>query len=252
MFFQSWIRSRKYEHPDFLLPLQILLSEKRKILHNFRFTDSLLRNLTKELFLMQQSKFRKSLVVLLIPMITLISFANCFGKFAIVKKVYDVNESFNIGSGLLAKIIKTLVMYFPFSILYAVGFFFDIILFNLIEFWSGSNPVGYNEYDQDGKFVKTFENQGEKLTLTYSNFGSRLDLQVEKEGKTQFLSTLRSEPGKFFVEKDGKLEEIAVSAETIGSKTILKMAEQGKLKSTKVIETKTLNELEAKLTAEAL
>lgn len=221
-------------------------------MHKFRFKDSILRNLTKELFFMQQNKFRKSLVVFLIPMITLLSLANCFGKFAIVKKVYDVNEGFNIGSGLLAKIVKTLVMYFPFSILYAVGFFFDIILFNLIEFWSGSNPVGYNEYDKDGKYVKTFEDQGEKLTLTYSNFGSRLDLQVEKEGKTQFLSTLRSEPGKFFVEKDGKLEEIAVSAETIGSKTILKMAEQGKLKSTKVIETKTLNELEAKLTAEAL
>lgn len=62
----------------------------------------------------------------------------------------------------------------------------------------------------------------------------------------------RAEPGKFFVEKDGKLEEIVVSSETVGSKTILKMAEQGKLKSTKVVDTKTLNDLEAKLVSESL
>ncbi|MBW0435813.1 hypothetical protein DLM76_20220 [Leptospira yasudae] len=201
---------------------------------------------------MQQNKFRKAIVAILLPMTLLLSFANCFGKFAIVKKVYDVNESFNIGSGLLAKFIKTLVMYFPFSILYAVGFFFDLILFNLIEFWSGSNPVGYNEYDQDGKYVKSFEEKGEKLTLVYTNFGSRLDITAEKEGNVQTLCALRSEPGKFFVEKNGKLEEIIVTSETVGSKTILKMAEQGRLKSTKVVDTKTLTELEEKLASDSL
>ncbi|EQA51669.1 DUF3332 domain-containing protein [Leptospira kmetyi] len=201
---------------------------------------------------MQLTKFRKAIVAILVPMFFLASFANCFGKFAITKKVYDVNESFNIGSGLFAKFIKTLVMYFPFSILYAVGFFFDLILFNLIEFWSGSNPVGYNEYDQDGKFVKSFEEKGEKLTLVYTDFGRRLDITAEKDGSLQTLSALRSEPGKFFVEKNGKLEEIVVTSETVGSKTILKMAEQGKLKSTKVVDTKTLSDLEEKLSSESL
>ncbi|XDD51360.1 DUF3332 family protein [Leptospira sp. WS92.C1] len=201
---------------------------------------------------MQQTKFRKALVALLIPMIALISFANCFGKFAIVKKVYNVNEDFNIGSGLFAKMIKTLLMYFPFGILYGIGFFFDLFLFNLIEFWSGSNPVGLNEYDQDGKYVKTLEENGEKLTLTYSSFGSRLDMTHEKDGKTQSLTALRSEKGKFFVEKEGKLKEIVVTSETVGSQIILKMAEQGKLKSTKVIDAKTFSDLERKLSSESL
>ncbi|EKR92119.1 PF11810 domain protein [Leptospira santarosai str. CBC379] len=201
---------------------------------------------------MQQNKFRKVIVAILAPMILLVSFANCFGKFAIVKKVYEVNDSFNIGSGLLAKLIKTLVMYFPFSVLYVVGFFFDLILFNLIEFWSGSNPVGYNEYDENGKYVKTYEENGEKLLLSYSDFGKRLDIRFEKEGDSQNLVAFRSEPGKFFVEKNGELREISVSSETIGSKTILKMAEQGKLKSSKVIDTKTLSDLETKLVSESL
>ncbi|EMM79444.1 PF11810 domain protein [Leptospira interrogans str. 2006001854] len=201
---------------------------------------------------MQQNKFRKAIVAILMPMILVVSFGNCFGKFAIVKKVYEVNDSFNIGSGLLAKFIKTLVMYFPFSILYFVGFFFDLILFNLIEFWSGNNPVGYNEYDENGKYVKAYEENGEKLLLSYSDFGKRLDIQFAKEGNSQNLIVFRAEPGKFFVEKDGKLEEIVVSSETVGSKTILKMAEQGKLKSTKVVDTKTLNDLEAKLVSESL
>ncbi|PKA02838.1 DUF3332 family protein, partial [Leptospira ellisii] len=129
---------------------------------------------------------------------------------------------------------------------------FDFFLFNLIEFWSGSNPIGLNEYDQDGKFVKTLEENGEKLTLTYSNFGSRLDLAHEKDGKTQTLTALRSEKGKFFTEKNGKLEEIVVTSETVGSKMILKMAEQGKLKSSKVIDAKTVSDLEAKFVSESL
>ncbi|ALO24842.1 MULTISPECIES: DUF3332 domain-containing protein [Leptospira] len=201
---------------------------------------------------MQQNKFRKMVVAILAPMIFLVSFANCFGKFAIVKKVYEINDSFNIGSGLLAKLIKTLVMYFPFSILYGIGFFFDLILFNLIEFWSGSNPVGYNEYDENGKYVKTYEENGKKLLLSYSDFGKRLDIQFEKEGDYQNLIVFRAEPGKFFAQKNGKLEEVVISSETVGSKTILKMAEQGKLKSSRVIDTKTLTDLEAKLASDSL
>ncbi|TGK34882.1 DUF3332 family protein [Leptospira gomenensis] len=201
---------------------------------------------------MQQNKFRKALVALLIPMITLISFSNCFGKFAVLRKFYNANDDLNIGSGMLAKIIKTVLFYIPFGFLMLIGGLFDFFLFNLIEFWSGSNPIGLNEYDQDGKFVKTLEENGEKLTLTYSNFGSRLDLAHEKDGKTQTLTALRSEKGKFYTEKNGKLEEIVVTSETVGSKMILKMAEQGKLKSSKVIDAKTVSDLEAKFVSESL
>ncbi len=61
---------------------------------------------------MQQNKFRKAIVAILMPMILVVSFGNCFGKFAIVKKVYEVNDGFNIGSGLLAKFIKLLLCIF--------------------------------------------------------------------------------------------------------------------------------------------
>lgn len=173
------------------------------------------------------------------------SLANCFGKFAIVRAFYNANDGINIGGGLLAKIIKTILFWIPFSFLMGIGAFFDLFLFNLIEFWSGSNPVGLNEYDKEGKYVKTFEQDGEKLTLVYSNFGSRLDLTtVSKEGKGETLSTFRDQPGKFFVERDGKLSEVEVSSQTVGSKVILKLTEQGKLKSSKVVESKTLEELE--------
>ncbi|MCG6168598.1 DUF3332 family protein [Leptospira sanjuanensis] len=201
---------------------------------------------------MQQNKFRKAIVAILVPMILLVSFANCFGKFAIVRKFYNANEDLNIGTGMLAKMIKTILFWIPFVWLMAIGFFFDLVLFNLIEFWSGSNPIGLNEYDENGKFVKSYEEKGEKLLLSYSDFGKRLDIKLEKEGNSQNLIVFRAEPGKFFVEKNGKLEEIIVTSETVGSKTILKMAEQGKLKSTKVIDTKTLSDLEAKLASDSL
>ncbi len=194
---------------------------------------------------MTKKILQKTVLAILLVGFSFGSLANCFGRFALVRAFYNANDGINIGGGLLAKIIKTILFWIPFSFLIAIGAFFDLLLFNLIEFWSGSNPVGLNEYDKEGKFAKTFEQDGEKLSLVYTNFGSRLDLTaVSKEGKTETLSAFRDQPGKFFTERDGKLLEMEVTSQTVGSQVILKLTEQGKLKSSKVMEAKTLDELE--------
>ncbi|TGJ99999.1 DUF3332 family protein [Leptospira langatensis] len=196
---------------------------------------------------MAKNVLKKIVLSVMLVGITFGSLANCFGKFALVRVFYNANDGINVGGGLLAKIVKTILFYIPFGFLMAIGGFIDFLLFNLIEFWSGSNPVGLNEYDQEGKFAKSFEKEGEKLTLIYSNFGARLDLTaVSKEGKSETLTAFRAQPGKFFVEKEGKLSEVAVTSQTVGSQVILKLTEQGKLKSSKVVEAKTLEDLELK------
>ncbi|PJZ68942.1 hypothetical protein CH373_07930 [Leptospira perolatii] len=190
----------------------------------------------------------KLLFVLTIVSVTMGSFANCFGKFALVRVFYNANDGINVGSGLLQKLVKTILFYIPFGFLMAVGGFVDFILFNLIEFWSGSNPVGFNEYDQNGRFAKSFEKDGEKVTLVFSDFGSRLDINSEREGKVETLTSFRNQPGKFFHEVEGKLVEIEVKSENIGSQVVLKLVEQGKIKSTKVVESKSIDELQMKAT----
>ena len=35
--------------------------------------------------------------------------------------------------------------------------FIDIVILNLIEFWTDSNPLGLNEYNKEGQYVKSFK-----------------------------------------------------------------------------------------------
>lgn len=194
---------------------------------------------------------KKFILFLLIVGVTLTSFANCFGKFSLTRKVYGFNEGI-MGSDWVGKIVRTLIMYVYFFVPIIAGlvFLIDIVILNLIEFWTDSNPLGLNEYNQEGKYVKSFSKDGEKLKLTYLNFGQKLVIDVTNKDKSEQFVVLRSEPGKFFKETDNKLEEITVSSQTVGSKMILKMATRGKLESSKVVDVKDYKQLEQKYAGE--
>lgn len=196
---------------------------------------------------MSKKFIRKIALVVLITAGSVTAFGNCFGKFALVRKFYAAHDGIEVGSGMLARFVKTILMYFPFSILYFIGFLFDVILFNLIEFWTGNNVIGLNEYNKNGEYVKSIQKDDESVTLKYSGFGERLDMTMKKGEINESFVALRNEPGKLYKEVNGKLNEIEVSSETIGSKMILKLAQNGKLKSSKVIEVKDYKEFEAKL-----
>lgn len=193
------------------------------------------------------NKYKKSLTVLCIALMSLFSFANCFGSFGITKTVYSTHSGLRIGSGLLAKVIQTILMYFPFSVLYAFGFVADIILFNLVEFWSGSNPVAKAEFDFNGKLVREFKNGNESVVVTYSDFGKRMDIAVKIQDKTENFVALQDKEGILYKEVNGKLQEVTVKTTEVGSKTILKMVQDGKITSAKVVSTDDLKTLEQQL-----
>jgi len=180
------------------------------------------------------------------------NFANCFGKFALVRKLHEFNSGINVGGPWVAKIIRTLLMY----LLYAVAgwwmFAIDILVLNLIEFWTDKNLLGYNEYDPNGNFVKTFSEDGQVLELRYSDYGSRLDVSmVSTEGKNSFI-VLRSEPGKIYNEVSGKLVEVNVEEVKFQSAVLLKVSKDGKLESSKVIDVQEYKQLEDKISAYSL
>jgi|GEM_PF-640169 hypothetical protein len=197
-------------------------------------------------------KFLKKITLLLLIIgVSLTSFANCFGKFSLTRKVYAFNEGIG-GNDWAGKIIRTLLMYVYFIVPFLGGlvFFIDIVILNLIEFWTDSNPLGLNEYNKEGQYVKSFKKDGETLKLTYLNFGQKLVIDVSSNDKAEQFVVLRSEPGKFFKETDGKLEEVTVDSKSVGSKMILRMATKGKLESSKVIDVKDYKQLEQKYTGE--
>ncbi len=199
---------------------------------------------------MTKSFIRKVALLTLLLGGFFIGFGNCFGKFALVHKFYAVNDSINIGDGVLKRFIKTILMWIPFIWIYAIGFILDLFIINMIEFWTGNNVVGLNEYSKEGVFVKHFKNKDEELKLTYTGFGSRLNIDIRKGDFNESFVALRSEPGKLYKENNGKLSEIDVTSQTVGSKMILKMAQNGKLHSTKVVEAKDYDAIEKKLISE--
>jgi hypothetical protein len=66
---------------------------------------------------------------------------SCFGEFALVRKVYDFNEDASSN-----KFVQSL-LFWGMSIIpvYGVAALVDVVIFNLIEFWSGSNPIAMKE-----------------------------------------------------------------------------------------------------------
>jgi hypothetical protein len=68
---------------------------------------------------------------------TTLPVAGCYGSFAVTKKLYDWNGQIS------NKWVNT-VVFWAFIIVpaYELVAFGDFIIFNVIEFWSGSNPIG--------------------------------------------------------------------------------------------------------------
>lgn len=191
--------------------------------------------------------FRKLVLSISIVAILLGSFGNCFGKFALVRKVYTFNDSINAGGGLLGRFVKTLVMYALLWIpVYGIASLVDLIIFNLIEFWTGSNMLGLNEYDKDGIYTKSFENGSEKVQLIYSNYGSRLDVQIySTNGKNHSFALLKSEPGKIYELSNGTLVPVEIQEEKFQSTILIKAIKNNQLESSKLIDVKSYQELES-------
>jgi hypothetical protein len=116
---------------------------------------------------------------------------NCFGSFELTKKVYNWNDTVTEN-----KFVKTLLFY-GMSILqiYTIGLLVDVVIFNLIEFWDGSNPLSMNEGEVEEKFyahkgvdykVVATKNQFEVIALNGKKAGSTEVLRFDNESKTWY------------------------------------------------------------------
>lgn len=140
----------------------------------------------------------------------------CFGEFALVRKVYNGNK--NISS---SGVVQSLVMYvFMFLPVYAFAGFVDIILFNLIEFWTGSNPLAMNEGDMEKQEIN-YAGVNYEMTATKNQFSVKI-LDGKDAGKTLDL-VYTPKDASWSATADGKTVKVCEVIETENGETMARL-----------------------------
>jgi hypothetical protein len=74
----------------------------------------------------------------------------CYGKFSLTNKIYDWNGT--IGNEFVRSGVMLALVIIP---VYELSLLGDAVIFNLIEFWTGSNPIAATEVESNGVRVVT-------------------------------------------------------------------------------------------------
>lgn len=111
----------------------------------------------------------------------------CFGEFALTRKVWEWNDDISD-----SKFVKTLLFYVMNIIpVYGIAAFVDVVILNLIEFWSGSNPMSMNEGDYEMQMA-TVNGEQFKIEATKDTF-TTTQLTGEKAGEVRVMKFDRSD-----------------------------------------------------------
>ncbi len=115
-------------------------------------------------------------IISLFLVICLFSVYGCFGKFNLTRKVYDINAK--VGDKFLRSAVTWAFIIIP---VYGIAAFLDFVLFNTIEFWTGSNPVAEKEkeffyaYKDDMFYVKAKKVNSDEIVYKIRHYrGDRL------------------------------------------------------------------------------
>lgn len=158
---------------------------------------------------MRGSRFGKGIALLLVAAVGALS-AGCFGKFQLTRKLYDINQSID------DKYVRSAATWI-FIIPYAVTGLLDFVIFNVIEFWTGENPV------DSAQVTKVYAQGNGKAVLTLSRDGSATVAVIERYEGERLVSTLRVRDdgmGKVAAVETaagGKVREISAAAASDGS-----------------------------------
>jgi hypothetical protein len=139
---------------------------------------------------------------------------NCFGKFNLVREVYAINQKFNIGEpgGKINGFGKSVFMIFLGIVpVYAGAIIIDIVLLNLIEFWSDKNPLSTADNTAtsgslaDGTSLQSYEENGE------------FHIILSKGQTTRSFLAKKEEMGVLYEKRNGKYEKIQMENIQFGS-----------------------------------
>lgn len=129
---------------------------------------------------MGTGRFRKAVAVVIVLSVGVVFSAGCFGKFQLTRKVYDINKS--VEDKYLRSAVTWIFVIIP---VYGFSAILDFILFNVIEFWSGENPI------VGGPQTRVFAEGGDKAVMTVSREDGSTVATIERYRDDRLVSTLR-------------------------------------------------------------
>lgn len=104
----------------------------------------------------------------------------CFGEFALTRKAYNWHDGVSSN-----KFVKSLLLWIPMAFVYGITGMLDAVIFNLIEFWSGSNPISMNEGDHEMQLA-TIDGIDYRIEATKDTF-TTTQLSGAKTGEVRVL-----------------------------------------------------------------
>lgn len=128
---------------------------------------------------MRGSRFGKGIALVLVAAVGVFS-TGCFGKFQLTRKVYEINQAID------EKYVRSAATWiFVIVQVYTVAALLDFIVFNVIEFWTGENPVA------GAKVTKVYAQGNGRAVLTLSRDGTSTVAVIERYEEGALVSTLR-------------------------------------------------------------
>lgn len=142
---------------------------------------------------------RNSGILLFVVVMMLLS--GCYGNFTLTRKVYNWNGQ--VGDKFIQSAVGWGLTIIP---VYSAAMFIDTVGLNVLEFWTGENPLAMNVGDIDSQIIKTDKGSYE-LTATQNRFDL---VSLDGEAVGDYLSLIYSpENEEWAVENDGE-SQVAV------------------------------------------
>lgn len=135
----------------------------------------------------------------------------CFGKFALVRKLYTWND------GLGNKWLKTIVFWgLNFIPVYGFCGFVDYFILNVVEFWTGSNPIAMGPTDKETQIVKGKDGNSYEITATQNRFDIVQLTGANKGTKQSMLFNPTAQTCSIVIDgKESKLVQYNETAHTV-------------------------------------
>jgi hypothetical protein len=118
------------------------------------------------------------LVAALFATVLSLHVSGCFGSFALTRNIYGLNERISDN-----KFVRWLV-FLGFTIIpvYGVGTLVDALVFNTLEFWTGSNPLANAGTQEDGTRVVKLS-PTDTLKLSRDEQAGVMRVELERAGE---------------------------------------------------------------------
>ena len=145
---------------------------------------------------------RKFIIFIVLLCMLTINVSGCFGTFALTRKVYEFNRDLN------DKFVQSIVMWAMLIIpVYGVATFIDVVILNLIEFWSGSNPLAMGDTDIEYQYI-THEDKTYEVVTTKN----RYDIHEVDNPENSFSLVFENSDSSWYLHSQGQI--IRVTEET--------------------------------------